>query len=111
MIAKIVIIDDDVRDLLLTDYHMPGMIDVELIEHLHAKGDDTPALGISGRLSSVVSTRAERIGVKVLEKPVTEKRDQVHLASAGERLRCGGDFGEMAIATSSHYVGLWLARR
>ena len=58
---------------LLTDHHMPGMTGIDLLEHLRAIGDQRPALIITGRAEPVVKSRADRIGVKVLQKPVKEE--------------------------------------
>ena len=58
---------------LLIDHHMPGMTGIELLEHLRATGDQTPALIITGRLTLAIKSRVDRIGVKVLQKPVKEE--------------------------------------
>lgn len=55
---------------LLVDHHMPGMTGLELLEHLRAKGDLTPALMMTGRSDPTMLPRAERLGVKLLHKPV-----------------------------------------
>jgi FixJ family two-component response regulator len=43
-----------------------------LLEHLHARGDRTPALMMTGRSDPTLLPRAARIGVKLLHKPVPE---------------------------------------
>lgn len=58
---------------LLTDYDMPGMTGIELLEHLSATGEKTPALIITGSIEPSIRSRANRIGVKVLQKPVGEE--------------------------------------
>lgn len=60
-------------DCLLVDHHMPGMMGLDLLEYLHADGDRTPALMITGRSDSSMKPRAERIGVLLLQKPVAEE--------------------------------------
>ena len=59
-------------DCLLVDQHMPGMSGLELIEHLRARGDRTPALMMTGRSDPSIEPRAARIGVKLLLKPIPE---------------------------------------
>ena len=59
-------------DCLLVDQHMPGMTGLDLLEHLRAKGDNTPALMMTGRTDPTLEPRAARIGVKLLHKPVSE---------------------------------------
>lgn len=57
---------------LLVDQHMPGMTGLDMLEHLRAKGDQTPALMMTGRSDPTLEPRAARIGVKLLHKPVPE---------------------------------------
>ncbi len=65
--------DDGARpECLLVDQHMPGMTGLDLLEHLRAKGDRTPALMMTGRSDPSLEPRATRIGVKLLHKPVPE---------------------------------------
>lgn len=59
-------------DCLIVDQHMPGMTGIELIEHIRAKGDQTPALMITGRSDSIFESRAASIGLKIMHKPVPE---------------------------------------
>lgn len=54
---------------LLVDHHMPGMTGLELLEHLHARGDRTPALMMTGRSDPTMLPRAKRVGAKLLNKP------------------------------------------
>lgn len=65
---------DSKPDCLLVDQHMPGMTGLDLLEHLHAKGDKTPALMMTGRSDPSLEPRAARIGVKLLHKPVPEEQ-------------------------------------
>jgi FixJ family two-component response regulator len=62
-------------DCLLVDQHMPGMTGLDLLEHLRSRGDQTPALMMTGRSDPSLEPRASRIGVKLLHKPVPE--DQI----------------------------------
>lgn len=59
-------------DCLVVDQHMPGMTGLDLLEHLRARGDQTPALMMTGRSDPTLEPRAARIGVKLLHKPVPE---------------------------------------
>jgi two-component system, LuxR family, response regulator FixJ len=59
-------------DCLLVDYHMPGMTGLDLIEHLRAQGDNTPAVILTARGDAALSARLARIGIAVLHKPVAE---------------------------------------
>jgi len=59
---------------LLVDQHMPGMTGLDLLEHLRAKGDTTPALMMTGRSDPTLEPRAMRIGVTLLHKPVPEEQ-------------------------------------
>jgi len=59
-------------DCLLVDQHMPGMTGLDLLEHLRANGNKTPALMMTGRSDPSLEPRAARIGVKLLHKPVPE---------------------------------------
>ena len=60
------------HDCLLVDQHMPGMTGLDLLEHLRAHGDRTPALMMTGRSDPTLEPRAARIGVKLLHKPIPE---------------------------------------
>ena len=59
-------------DCLVVDQHMPGMTGLDLLEHLRAQGNQTPALMMTGRSDSTLEPRAARIGVTLLHKPVPE---------------------------------------
>jgi len=55
---------------LLVDQHMPGMTGLDLLEHLHARGDRTPALMVTGRSDPAMEPRVARVGAKLLHKPL-----------------------------------------
>lgn len=81
---------DDV-DCVLVDHHMPGMSGLELLERLRADGDEVPALMLTGCADPYMAPRAERVGAKLLHKPVTE----IHLVGAIEKTRrCRAAQGE-----------------
>lgn len=69
-------------DCLLVDHHMPGMTGLDLLEHLRAQGDRTPALMITGRSEPSMAPRAEKIGVKLMSKPVGEEALVLWIKSA-----------------------------
>lgn len=71
-------------DCLLVDYHMTGMTGLDLLEHLRAGDDHTPALMVTGCCNSIIVVRAARIGVRLLQKPVTDD----HLVFCIEEARC-----------------------
>lgn len=57
-------------DCLVVHHHLPGMTGLDLLERLQAEGDQTPGLLLAGSKDARVLKHAERIGVKVLEKPI-----------------------------------------
>ena len=61
-------------DCLVVDQHMPGMTGLDLLELLRARGDQTPALMMTGRSDPTLEPRAALIGVKLLHKPVPEEQ-------------------------------------
>lgn len=71
---------------LLVDHHMPGMTGVELLEHLRAQGDRTPALVLTGRSDPAIAARAARLGVKLLQKPLGHDQllEWIKLAQQGK---------------------------
>jgi len=57
-------------DVLVTDYLMPGMNGLQLLEHLARKDAAIPSLLVTGALHPEGLRRAEQLGVPVLPKPV-----------------------------------------
>ena len=51
---------------------MPEMTGLELVERLRADGSGIPILLITGSPSPAIATRAAELGIRVLEKPLTE---------------------------------------
>lgn len=57
-------------DLVVTDFMMPKLTGVQLIEHMRERGDTTPVLLISGTVRAAALMAARRFGaVEVMEKP------------------------------------------
>ena len=54
---------------LLTDQDLSDMTGLDLLEHLRTSGDNTPAVMMIGRSDAETIARAERLSVKLLEKP------------------------------------------
>ncbi len=59
-------------ECLILDHHMPEMTGLELVERLRADGSDIPILLITGSPSPAIAARASELGIRVLEKPLTE---------------------------------------
>jgi two-component system response regulator FixJ len=57
---------------LILDHHMPEMTGLELVERLRAGGSGIPILLITGLPSPAIATRAAELGIRVLDKPLTE---------------------------------------
>lgn len=62
--------DPDEAFVLLVDHHMPGITGAELLEMLHAKLGKVPAVMMTGRSDRTIEARCNRVGVKLLYKPV-----------------------------------------
>ena len=60
----------DDAQFLVVDQHMPGMTGIVLLEYLRARGNNTPAIMITGQSDSNIEPRASAIGVKMLQKPL-----------------------------------------
>ena len=54
---------------LVTDYHMPGMNGLELVNALRIRGNSIPAILVTGDPNQNVRDRAAAAHVPVLEKP------------------------------------------
>ena len=67
-------LDDISRDpaCLILDHHMPRVSGLELVEQLRAAGKGVPVLLITGSPSTDLAARAARLGVQMLEKPLSE---------------------------------------
>jgi len=53
---------------LVTDYHMPGMDGLELVDALRIRGNSIPAILVTGDLNQKVRDRAAAAHVPVIEK-------------------------------------------
>jgi CheY-like chemotaxis protein len=59
-------------DAVITDFNMPDMTGLDLVEHLRARGCRCPRIAmISGFLSPDVADRASALGVTLFSKPVS----------------------------------------
>jgi FixJ family two-component response regulator len=56
--------------VLLVDHHMPGITGAELLEMLHAKLGKVPVVMMTGRSDPTIEARCNRLGAKLLCKPV-----------------------------------------
>ena len=57
-------------DCLLVNQHMTGISGLVLIERLRRRGDNTPAVIITGCENANIYRQAERLSVRVLTKPL-----------------------------------------
>ena len=72
---------------LLVDHHLPGMTGVELLEHLRAKGVQTPALVVTSRRDPAIVPRV----VHELRVPVPQiYMDRMKGAENAEAARAAG---------------------
>jgi FixJ family two-component response regulator len=63
--------EPDARGCIVTDFHMPGMDGIELLENLRARAHDHPVIVITGKGDEAVAERASRAGAfGLLHKPV-----------------------------------------
>ncbi len=70
--AEQLLAEEDARQArcIITDYHLPGISGLDMIETLRAQGVATPAIIVSGNGKDLVA-RASRAGVAaVLRKPM-----------------------------------------
>ena len=58
-------------DCMILDLHMPGMTGLDLLKQLRQSGDAMPAILITGRFDSSVQAEARKLGVTLLEKPIS----------------------------------------
>ncbi|WP_380872075.1 response regulator [Sphingomonas sp. DBB INV C78] len=61
-------------DCLITDMRMPGMSGLELLEHLHDRGADLPAIVLTSVVDEHSRARSLALGARAwLGKPVADK--------------------------------------
>jgi two-component system, LuxR family, response regulator FixJ len=58
---------------LILDHHMPEMTGLGLAERLRADGSSIPILLITELPAPAIAARAAELGIRVLEKPPTER--------------------------------------
>lgn len=67
-------IDRSSFDCVITDMRMPGMNGLELLAHLHARGQDLPAIVLTSVADEHSRASALAVGARVwLGKPVADK--------------------------------------
>lgn len=57
---------------LILDHRLPGMSGLDLLERLRVRRIETPALLITSNPTAATRTRAARIGVEIVEKPILD---------------------------------------
>jgi CheY-like chemotaxis protein len=76
-------LQDESFDLLLTDYGMPQMTGLDVVEQLRRDGGTIPVVMMSGQTPIIDRTRASRLGVTViLSKPFGMEQLATALRSA-----------------------------
>ncbi len=56
---------------LIVDYQMPGMSGLQFLSELRKRGNEVPAIMMSGTVSPTLQRQAAELGIKqVLEKPL-----------------------------------------
>lgn len=54
---------------VITDRVLADMTGLELLEHIRTSGDATPAVMMTGRIDAEILARAEKLSLKLVEKP------------------------------------------
>jgi len=67
--------------LIITDYQMPEMSGLEMLEAIRASGTKAPALMISGNPEEICKIRAEKCGASIIGKPIRMKALANHIAN------------------------------
>lgn len=75
---------DDV-DLLITDYHMPGLNGLELIAKLREEGASFPVIVLTGYSYAIDAGMAKQYDVRVVAKPVPMSVLAEHICAAQRR--------------------------
>lgn len=72
-------------DLIITDYRMPQMSGLELLNRIHIAGLALPAIILTGYPDEVSRDEADRYGASIVCKPIrmAALADHIHQASAG----------------------------
>lgn len=74
-------------DAILTDYNMPGMTGLDLVEHLRARGCKCRHIAIvSGFLTPEIAEKASNLGVDVFSKPVERRELELWLERCRESI-------------------------
>jgi DNA-binding NtrC family response regulator len=70
------LMDEGLRpDLLVTDFRLPGMTGIELIDWVHGRFEQVvPAILITGDTSAVEVANFDRSGCSVMHKPIEPQR-------------------------------------
>jgi DNA-binding NtrC family response regulator len=61
-------------DVVITDYHLPGMTGMDILKTIHRKKSDTPVIIISGEQEKDIASRSLQFGASAfLPKPLNIK--------------------------------------
>ncbi len=100
-VAALAMLKSSTVDLLISDINMPGMDGYEMLRHLRALGDTTPAIMLTARHEKGDITKGFRVGADdyvtkpfgleelLLRVAAVLRRTQVAPAEASRRLSCG----------------------
>ena len=78
--------DDVTPGCLILDIHMPDMTGLDLLKQLRLRGDNVPAILITGRRETSTQAQADSLGaVALLDKPISHPALFAAISSALHR--------------------------